>query len=80
MSSNLRFGDTVRIDEDFPIYGGKVGTIVNRSTAPVNIWGESVIANLEWGRTSWQSRRYVRLKGSGQIVMIGVELLIKERI
>lgn len=76
MSSNLRFGDTVRIDEDFPIYGGKVGTIVNRSTPPKDHYGDPIVANLEWGIPT----RYVRLKGSGEVVMIGAYNLIKERI
>jgi len=76
MNSNLRFGDTVRIDEDFPIYGGKVGTIVNRSTPPKDDYGDPIVTNLEWGI----STRYVRLKGSGEVVMIGIARLIKEKI
>lgn len=76
MNSNLRFGDTVRIDEDFPTYGGKVGTIVNRSTPPKGHYGEPIVTKLEWGIPT----RYVRLKGSGEVVMIGAASLIKERV
>ncbi len=76
MIQALRFGDTVRLADNIPQYGGKVGTIVNRSTPPKDFQGKPILTRLFWNI----SYRYVRLKGSGDIVTVGDEWLVKEKI